>query len=129
MENDGDVMLLFFVLCVSSFPSPTPGNDDRAGERTKDYRCMARNNGARGMEDEGVVRMDSRTNGALLLLPRRLVAGRTRPVEILRFVVARKNPEDWLKEEGQRGGGSRCARGMRATVTSGFVMRRLVLYV
>lgn len=45
--------------------------------------------------------MDSRTNGALLLLLRRLVAGRTRPVEILRFVVARKNPEDWLKEEGR----------------------------
>lgn len=44
--------------------------------------------------------MDSRTNGALLLLLRRLVAGRTRPVEILRFVVARKNPEDWLKEGG-----------------------------
>lgn len=50
--------------------------------------------------------MDSRTNGALLLLLRRLVAGRTRPVEILRFVVARKNPEDWLKEGGQGVGGA-----------------------
>jgi len=63
--------------------------------------------GERGKERRAqrVVRMDSRTNGALLLLLRRLVAGRTRPVEILRFVVARKNPEDWLKEEGGREGG------------------------
>lgn len=97
----------------------------RVGKRTGrgDCRCMARNNGARE-GGRGGIRMDSRTNGALLLLLRRLVAGRTRPVEILRFVVARKNPEDWLKEGGQGTGGR--WRGMRAMVTSGFAMRRPV---
>lgn len=77
------------------FVSVTDGDREWVKERgTTDV--WPRNNGARGR----VIRMDSRTNGALLLLLRRLVAGRTWPVEILRFVVARKNPEDWLKEGG-----------------------------
>jgi len=97
---------------------PRPSERPRAGEERETPPVCGRGitggqiqgMGERGKERrraQRVVRMDSRTNGALLLLLRRLVAGRTRPVEILRFVVARKNPEDWLKEEGGRvrGGG------------------------
>lgn len=85
----------FFVSVIN----PGHGDVDERVEEGGGTINVRRGITERGGRD-GVARMDSRTNGALLLLLRRLVAGRTRPVEILRFVVARKNPEDWLKEGG-----------------------------
>lgn len=60
----------------------------------------------------GLGRMDSWMDGALLLLPRRLVACETRALEILRFVARGTKNEEGdrpLKEEiraGEKNGGN-----------------------
>lgn len=97
-------------------------------EEPGDYRCMARNNGTEEDGEGGGGGPNGQSDERCAIIASAKIGSRqdARPVEILRFVVARKNPEDWLKEAGQGGQGGGRWRGMRAMVTSGFAMRQPV---
>lgn len=74
MENDGIASLP-----PPSVSSPSVLSGDHGDQVDEERRTTDVWRGITERGERRTVRMDSRTNGALLLLLRRLVAGRTRP--------------------------------------------------